>query len=459
MILMFHGHVIYRITIVWTSTQKQKFMHITFICGLTLCFLMFPNSIFMAITLFWEDFIQWFNGMTLVDFILIFWPLITIDFARSVGKSIFLLVHALYKKINPLKFDHDFLPKVSLIIPAHNEEKIIVRSIESALETNYENKEIIIVDDGSKDKTYQLAYPYAKRGLVKLLHRDVASGSKAGALNYGLLFASGEVVVTVDADTLIERNSLKELVKPLSDPNVSAVSGNVRILKGENGAKNLLVRLQAYEYLLSLELGRRFNSIIGTLLIISGAYGAFWKKLVKSLGEYDKDTITEDFDITFKMRKLGKRLVFADKAVSWTFAPETWKDWRRQRVRWTKGQAETLWKHRNLFRKRGFGLGFVAAVYDMVFMDIIALFLRFMWLFYLIFFYQPTFLYVMFLSFLLYLAMEFITIASAGILSPRKGDLKNAYLVPIVVLFYRPLYSLIRLKAYLDWMLKSESRW
>ncbi|MFQ6075796.1 MAG: glycosyltransferase, partial [Candidatus Bathyarchaeia archaeon] len=336
---------------------------------------------------------------------------------------------------------------------------IIVRSIESALETNYMNKEIIVVDDGSEDRTYQLAYPYAKRGLIKLLHRDVASGSKAGALNYGLLFASGEVVVTVDADTLIERNSLRELVKPLSDPNVSAVSGNVRILRGENGSNNLLVRLQAYEYLLSLELGRRYNSIVGTLLIISGAFGAFWKRLVKSLGEYDKDTITEDFDITFKMRKLGKRLAFADKAVSWTFAPETWRDWRCQRIRWTRGQAETLWKHRNLFRRRGFDLRYVAAVYDMLFMDIIVLFMRFIWLFYLIFFYQPTLPYVMLLSILLYMAMEFITIASAGILSPRKGDLKNAYLVPIVVLFYRPYHALIRLRAYLDWMLKRESRW
>lgn len=103
---------------------------------------------------------------------------------------------------------------------------------------------------------------------------------------------------------------------------------------GEKGGNNLIVKLQAYEYVLSLELGRRFNSVIGSLLMISGAFGAFWKKDVRALGEYDMDTITEDFDITLKVRKLGKRLVFADKAVSWTFAPENWRDWRRQRIRW-----------------------------------------------------------------------------------------------------------------------------
>lgn len=420
---------------------------------------MILDSILLTLDLFWKGFIQWFNSLTIVDFVLIFWLLIAIDFVRSVGKSAFLLSHALYKKINPLRLDSNFFPKLSLIIPAHNEEKIIVRSIESALETNYANREIIVVDDGSKDRTYQLAYPYSKRGLIKLLHRDVASGCKAGALNYGLLSASGEAIVTVDADTLIERNSLREVVKPLSDPNVAAVSGNVRVLRGEDESKNLLVRLQAYEYLLSLELGRRFNSIIGTLLIISGAFGAFWTEHVKSLGVYDRDTITEDFDISLKMRKIGKRLAFADKAICWTFVPETWKRWRRQRIRWSKGQVESLWKHGNLFRKRGFDLLYVVAAYDMVFVDIVVLFMRFAWLFWLILFYQLTIPFILLLSFLMYLGMEFVTVASAGILSPRKGDLKNVYLVPIVVLFYRPYYSLIRLKAYLDWMLKKESRW
>jgi len=413
----------------------------------------------LGVSSFLDGFVQWVRGLTLMDFLLIFWPLIVIDFVRSVGKSLFLLAHALYKKLNPPSFNPDFFPKLSLIIPAHNEERIIARSIESALETNYGNKEIIVVDDGSRDRTYDLALPYSRRGLIKLVRREVASGSKAGALNYALAFASGEIIVTVDADTLIERNSLKGLVKPLSDQNVSAVSGNVRILGGENGVNNLLVKLQAYEYLLSLELGRRFSSIIGTLLIISGAFGAFWKQYVKSLGEYDKDTTTEDFDITFKMRKMGKRLIFADKAVSWTFAPETWKAWRRQRIRWTRGQVETLWKHRNLFRMKGFDLKFVAAIYDMLFVDVVILFIRFIWFFLLIFFYQSTFLYIVILSFLLYLAMEFVSIVTAGTLSPRKEDLKYAYLTPIVVLFYRPYYSLVRLKAYLDWMFRRKSRW
>lgn len=300
-------------------------------------------SPFLALFSFFEGFWTWLNSLTWINFILIFLPLILLDFLRSFVKVTILIFHALYTKISSKKRLYAwFLPKISLIIPAHNEEKVIDRSIESAKETDYPNKEIIVVDDGSTDKTYQLALEHAQKGEIKLLHRDVASGSKTGALNYGLVFASGEVVVTVDADTILERDALKEVVKPLSDPKVSAVSGNVRVLSGEKGGKNLLVKLQAL----------RISVIAGTLLIISGAFGAFWKRNINSLGRYDKDTITEDFDVTIKMRKLGKRLAFSEKAIAWTFVPETWRDWIRQRLRWTRGQAETLWKHGNIFQKR-----------------------------------------------------------------------------------------------------------
>ena len=415
--------------------------------------------IFFSIISFCQNFIKWLNSLTLIDFIWILGLLIIIDVLRPIGKCIILLFNSGYRKIKPLKAANFFNPKISLIIPAHDEEEMIVKSIEAALETDYENKEIIVVDDGSKDRTYDLAYSYAKNGSIKLFRRDIASGSKAGALNYGLSFASGDVIVTVDADTFIERNSLKEIIKPLKDPNVSAVSGNVRVLKGEDKGSNLLVKLQSYEYLQALELGRRFNALIRTLLIISGAFGAFWKKNVTSIGDYDSDTITEDFDITLKMKKIGKKLAFAEKAISWTHVPETWNDWRRQRTRWTMGQAQSLWKHRNIFRKRAFNTMLVVAVYDMVFIDIILLFIRFTWFLYIIFFFQSTFYYVMFFSFILYLIVEFLTFLTAGILSSRKGDLKNIYLIPLMVIFYRPYYSIIRFNAYLNYVMKKESKW
>ncbi|MEM2485894.1 MAG: glycosyltransferase [Candidatus Bathyarchaeia archaeon] len=407
-----------------------------------------------------EQFLRWLGQLTLIDFILILWPLIIIDFLRSLIKATVLLSHALYLRLFKRKTPViGFLPKVSIIIPAHNEEKVISRSIEAAIEAEYPNKEIVVVDDGSTDGTYRIALQYAKKGKIKLLHRDVASGSKAGALNYGLMFATGDIIITVDADTILERDAIKEAVKTLLEEGVSAVSGNVRVLSGEKGGINLLVKLQAYEYLLALELGRRFNSIIGTLLIISGAFGAFWRKYIESLGRYDLDTITEDFDVTVKMRKLNKKLVFSEKAVAWTFVPETLRDWIRQRIRWTRGQAETLWKHRNVLLKQKFNIRFVLAVYDMIFMDVILLFIRLAWLMYVIFFFHQNFIYIFILITIIYLAIELMMVTTAVLLSPRKQDLKNIYLAPIVAFIYRPFYSLIRFKAYFDWLLKRKSRW
>ncbi len=172
-----------------------------------------------------------------------------------------------------------------------------------------------MVDDGSTDDTYKIAEPYADKGLIKFIHRDDASGSKSGALNYGVLFSSGEIIISVDADTLLERGAIAEIMKPFSDKNVNAVSGNIRILRGNNGADNLIVELQAYEYVQSLELGRRFASLVNILLIISGAFGAFRKEDMVSLGVYSTDTITEDF-ATIKVRKMNRKIVFADKAVT-----------------------------------------------------------------------------------------------------------------------------------------------
>ncbi|MBS7649671.1 glycosyltransferase family 2 protein, partial [Candidatus Bathyarchaeota archaeon] len=174
-------------------------------------------TILFYINSFLNGFTDWLKDLTPMEFLAVFWPLLIFDFMRSIGKCIILLVHAIYRRFKPKRLTAYFSPKITLIIPAHNEEKVIVRAIEAALEADYENKEIIVVDDGSTDRTFELAYPYAKRGLIKLFRRDVASGSKAGALNFGLKFATGDVVITVDADTLIEREAIREIVKPLSD--------------------------------------------------------------------------------------------------------------------------------------------------------------------------------------------------------------------------------------------------
>lgn len=411
-------------------------------------------------TLFPQDIITGFNSFfsyfqlspeQAIGILLI--PII-LDMPRTIGKSLFLLFDSLYIKIVKKSIQSPEL-LVSVIVPAHNEEQVIERSIQSLLEQRYDKKEIIVVDDGSTDGTYHIANEFALKGLIKLIHRDSSSGKKATALNHGIIFAQGDIIVTIDADTVLEPMSLQKLVEPFSDPKVGAVAGNVRVLN----QANLLSKLEAYEYMLSMEMGRRFQAISKMLMIIPGATGAFRLNLVKSIGLYDTDTITEDFDITTKIHKTGMSVKFASDAIGWTTVPDTWEKWLKQRIRWTTGQLQTLTKHKNLFFEPRFGrIGLLAAP-DMVLIDIIMLFARTIWLIMLPIFYFQILIPLFSLTLIFYLFSEFVIVLTAAILSPRKHDLVYLPLIPIVVLFYRPLYGLVRMKAYITQTTQGVQQW
>lgn len=261
--------------------------------------------------------------------------------------------------------------------------------------------------------------------------------------------------MTVDADTLLEPSSISELIEPFSNPAVGAVSGNVRVLN----KVNLLTRLQAYEYLMAMEMGRRFQAISGMLMIIPGAFGAIRRRLASSLGFYDPDTITEDFDITLKIHKSRMKVVFASRAIGWTVVPESWREWVRQRTRWTAGQLQTLIKHRNVFFKPFFKTIGLLATPDMLFTDIVLLFVRTAWIVALPLFYLQLLPQLFVLISLFYIVNELTVAVAAALLSPRKRDLLYLPLIPIVVFFYRPFYGLVRMKAYMEEMAGKSFTW
>ncbi|MEM3652864.1 MAG: glycosyltransferase family 2 protein, partial [Nitrososphaerales archaeon] len=237
---------------------------------------------------------------------------------------------------------------------------------------------------------------------------------------------------------------------------VVAVSGNVRVVN----KVNLLTKLQAYEYLCSMELGRRWQSLFSGILVIPGAFGAFRREVFESLGRMHPDTITEDFDLTIMMQKVRKRLVFSPEAVAWTHAPESWKGWVRQRIRWAVGQIQVYRKHLNILFRRRFGLFGSFIVPNSIFMDIVALILRFSWGLTLFVLYSAEILArLAIIIFAFYLLLELSTVLMAAALTPRKEDVKYTVLAPIMVLFYRPFYSIVRLWAYLKAFLGKKVRW
>ncbi len=412
------------------------------------------------VILFLSSLIEWWSSLSPLEWLLIFAVPLLIDLPRSIGRCIFLIICVFYQRSRRQARGLNNEPLVSIIIPAHNEEVSIRKVIEATLEVDYPRKEIVVVDDGSSDKTFEYARPYVQNGRIKLFKRDSSSGSKTGALNYGLTFSTGEISAVVDADSLLERRAVREAVKYFDSKSVVAVSGNVKILSGDGGITNLLTRLQAYEYTISFEIGRRFQALTNTLIISPGAFTCFRSSIGRQIGLFDSDTITEDFDFSIKMRKAGYRIDFAPQAIAWTYCPATWRSWVRQRTRWSHGQISTLRKHLDLLKKQRYSTPFVLSIYDMLLMDIVLVLIRVFWFVSLSVLATPSLLFASATALIIYLTAELFSAVTAGLLSPRRGqDLRRIYLVPIMVFFYRPLYSFIRIATYVSWYRRRKATW
>ncbi len=245
------------------------------------------------------------------------------------------------------------LPPVSIIVPAFNEGVVIEASIRSLLNIQYPSLEIIVVDDGSSDNTYERAKRYEGshgRATVRVLRK--ANGGKGDSLNYGIKASHGELVMTVDADSRLEPASLLYAVQHFKDPEVGAVAGNVKV----GNRHNLLTKMQALEYIEGLNMVRRSQGYFSAVNIIPGPLGLFRRNVLDEVGGYDLDTFAEDCDITIKVLTRGWKIQYEPYAVTWTEAPETIRDFFRQRYRWTRGILQSLRKHAGYLLK---GAGFI----------------------------------------------------------------------------------------------------
>ncbi len=242
-----------------------------------------------------------------------------------------------------------YKPRVSIIVPAYNEEKVVARTIETLIEADYPNKEIIVVDDGSQDNTYRVALEYVRKG-IKVVKRP--NGGKFAALNTGIAVSTGEIIVTVDADSMIARASLSEMVRGFENPDVAGVAGNLKVFN----RTNLLTKLQTLEYIVQIQIVRRAFENFGSLTVASGAFSAFRKTALQEAGYYDPDYLLEDFDITIKLLKSHQVLHGSNEAVCYTEAPETLRDVYRQRLSWFRGDYQNFWKHRDAFFNPRFGI-------------------------------------------------------------------------------------------------------
>jgi cellulose synthase/poly-beta-1,6-N-acetylglucosamine synthase-like glycosyltransferase len=287
-------------------------------------------------------------------------------------------------------------PTISILAPAFNEEATIDVSLRALLALQYPNLEIIVVSDGSKDRTVQVLIErfdlvpvktiYEQRiktKPVRSLYRsstypslvvvDKDNGGKADALNVGLSFARGELVCAMDADTLIEGDGLQRMIRPfLYGTDVVATGGTIRVVNGSEVKfgrvvrtavpTNLLAGVQVVEYLRAFLFGRLGWNRLGGNIIISGAFGLFQREAVLSAGGYLHDTVGEDMELVLRLKRLSYerggpgKIAFVPDPVAWTEVPESAKGLGRQRDRWHRGLADVLWRHRQMLLNPRYGI-------------------------------------------------------------------------------------------------------
>lgn len=306
----------------------------------------------------------------------------------------------LYEELNDIQFSKP----VSILVPAYNEQQNIIDTVQSLLSINYPEYEIIVINDGSKDKTLNVLIENFKMQEVekvvrkqidtnsvraiyqstinkKILLVDKENGGKADALNCGINVSKYPYFCSIDGDCILDTNSLLRVMEPIiQSDDVIATGGSVKIANGSDiqmgsilsvgFSKKPLVVMQVIEYFRAFLMGRIAFSKSNMVLIISGAFSVFSKKHVIEAGGYLRNTIGEDMELVVRLHRLTrekkekKRIVFVPDPVCWTEAPETVQTLRKQRSRWHQGLIESLWKNRQMMLNPKYGrIGMIAFPY------------------------------------------------------------------------------------------------
>jgi peptidoglycan/xylan/chitin deacetylase (PgdA/CDA1 family)/glycosyltransferase involved in cell wall biosynthesis len=235
---------------------------------------------------------------------------------------------------------------VSIVVPAYNEEANIAAAVRSLAASRYPRVEVIVVDDGSTDATADIVAGLGLRNVHLICQPN---RGKPAALNTGIAYAHGEVLVLVDGDTVLAPDAIARLVRPLRDPAVGAVAGNTKVAN----RGGLLGRWQHLEYVVGFNLDRRLFDVASCMPTVPGAIGAFRRRAIAAVGGVPDQTLAEDTDVTMAVARAGWRIAYAPDAIAWTEAPATMRQLWRQRYRWSYGTMQAMWKHRRAVFERG----------------------------------------------------------------------------------------------------------
>jgi cellulose synthase/poly-beta-1,6-N-acetylglucosamine synthase-like glycosyltransferase/peptidoglycan/xylan/chitin deacetylase (PgdA/CDA1 family)/spore germination protein YaaH len=407
-----------------------------------------------------------FVGFWLFDFSIkaITWIFLIGDVLMT-GRLLIIGAFAIYDRLRRRQYGREmdsYKPEVAVLIPAYNEEKVIERTVRAVLASDYPNLRVIVIDDGSRDKTLEVAQTaFAReemRGQVLILTKP--NSGKADALNFGLEhLRDEEIFIGIDADTVIARDAISRLVPHFLNPQVGAVAGNAKV----GNRVNLWTRWQALEYITSQNFERRALNTLGAVSVVPGAIGAWRASAVRKAGAYHTDTVAEDADLTMALLERGYRVQYEDRALAYTEAPVNANGLMRQRFRWSFGILQSVWKHRSAFGRKGV-LGWVALPNIFIFQIVLPLVSPFIdlmfsvgtvWYFIQKFYHpestDPASFQRLVLFFAAFLVIDFLASAIAFALERREPEgREDVWLLSQVWLqrfAYRQLFSVVLLKT------------
>ncbi len=391
------------------------------------------DNLFFILTFLWEHFL---HGFFVVAILL------------GIFRMISLLVLAILqrKKSKKEKINHnpEFLPKVSIIVPGYNEELSAARTIENLLKSNYPDFNIFFIDDGSKDHTFEnVNKAFGNHPKVSVFTKP--NGGKASALNFGISKATGEILVCIDADTLLLPDAISKMIPFFIDTKVGAVAGNVRV----GNTVNLLTNWQKLEYTTSQNFDRRAFDYVNAILVVPGAIGAFRKKAIDEIDGFTTDTLAEDCDLTVRLLRAGYTIRTCNEAISLTEAPETLKMFMKQRFRWSFGMMQSFWKHRDLlFSKLKPNMGWILLPNLLIFGFIIPVFSPIVDILFVAgLFTRHALFYLLF--YVAFFLVDWIVSIMAYRFDAQKFTINNALMLFIQRFVYRQILFVVLLKAYL----------
>ena len=401
------------------------------------------------------EYLNYWFVVGLQKFIRVFWYFVIFEFTRYIIIDyVIAFIFWLTGKSRNEKFERARQelftenPFVSVIIPGKNEGKHLFKLTKSLDEQTFKNFELIIVDDGSDDDTPIIGKNLEELGLIDMFIRNEMRGGKASAANLALRYSKGKYIVHLDADCSFDRDAIEQVLIPFYlDKKIGAVGGNVKV---RNYRESLCAKLQAIEYLKTVSVGRIVTSYLGIYKIISGAFGAFRKDVIDSIGGWDIGPGL-DGDITVKIRKSGYKIFFQPKAVCLTNAPSKFKVLTKQRLRWDKSIIRfRVRKHKDVYLPNAnFNWLNFFSLAENVFYNVVLDILWWIYIIDIVINYSGSLKFIIPMNFTLYFVMSYVQMFSIYMFSERKQEEKYLWpYVSLMTLYTGTYLRIVRTAAY-----------